>query len=71
MKLHYDKHHKTYTDNLNKLLASADSVLDGGDFDKIEDFAGKLNFNGGGFKNHNFFFENLAPAKAGGGVAPK
>jgi superoxide dismutase len=30
-----------------------------------------INFNGGGHINHTIFWTNLAPPKAGGGVAPE
>ncbi|MBO6154365.1 MAG: superoxide dismutase [Lachnospiraceae bacterium] len=71
---HYGKHHATYTANLNsaaeaagvadkpieKLLAELDTVAD-------EAQRTALRNNGGGFYNHNLFFEQLTP---GGAVEP-
>lgn len=65
---HYGKHHATYTANLNSLAEKA-GVADMEicellrNLDKIKDETlrtGILN-NGGGFYNHNLYFEELTP----------
>jgi Fe-Mn family superoxide dismutase len=68
MNVHYSKHYLTYTNNLNKLVASDATLIDL----TIEDILKKLDINNadlrnnaGGYYNHGLFFESLAP-KAGG-----
>lgn len=71
MKVHHDKHHSTYTSNLN-------GAIDGKEFAnwRLEDLLGKLETlptdiqgivrnHGGGHYNHCLFWEIMAP-KAGG-----
>ena len=59
MKLHHDKHHQTYVDNLNKALES-DQSLQGRDLaDVLRGAAGLAKVvrnNGGGHWNHSFFW---------------
>lgn len=70
MEVHYSKHYKKYTDELNK-------AVKGTDLEKktIEEILGTLNMenkavrnNGGGFYNHTFFWEIMGPK---GGGTPK
>lgn len=68
MEVHYSKHYLTYTNNLNKLVATDPNMLDL----SIEDILNKLDMsnadlrnNAGGFYNHSLFFEGMAP-KSGG-----
>lgn len=67
MEIHYSKHHQAYTTNLN-------AAIDGTDLagKSIEDILKNLDLNnkpvrnnGGGFYNHNLFWEVMAP-NAGG-----
>jgi len=67
MEIHYSKHHQAYTTNLNAAIAGTD--LEG---KSIEDILANLDLNnkpvrnnGGGYYNHNLFWEILAP-NAGG-----
>ncbi|OGH71069.1 MAG: superoxide dismutase [Candidatus Magasanikbacteria bacterium RIFCSPHIGHO2_02_FULL_51_14] len=73
MEIHHTKHHQGYTDNLNKVLekypALADEPLESlmARFDTLQmDEADKTAFrnNGGGYLNHNLFWEIMGPAKA-------
>ncbi len=72
MEIHHDKHHAAYTNNLNKaleghadlqaksieaLLASLDSVP--------EAIRMTVRNNGGGFANHNLFWQVMGPNKGG------
>lgn len=65
---HYDKHHKTYTDNFNELLKkapdfkgkTAEEILMNLDKAPAEVKKGLKN-NGGGFYNHNLYFESMIP----------
>ena len=67
MEIHHDKHHKGYTDNLNKAIEGTN--LDG---KSIEDILKNLDMenkavrnNGGGFFNHSLFWKVMSP-KGGG-----
>ena len=68
MEIHHDKHHAAYTNNLNAAIAGTDlenltieEILVKG-FDKMP-----VRNNGGGFYNHNLFWEIMTP---GGSNAP-
>ena len=62
MKLHHDKHHQAYVDNLNKALES-DESLQGQDLADVLSGASRLakvvRNNGGGHWNHSFFWEAM------------
>ncbi|WP_228063670.1 superoxide dismutase [Faecalibacter rhinopitheci] len=66
MEIHHDKHHAAYTTNLNAAIEGTD--LAGATIEEIlangTDKPAVRN-NGGGFYNHNLFWETLAP-NAGG-----
>lgn len=70
MKIHHDLHHKSYTDGLNKALASLAACRDSGDFGPIQQLSRQLAFHAGGYFNHIVFWENMAPAGKGGGGKP-
>lgn len=68
LEIHYEKHHETYTANLNALAEKADvsdmeicELLK--NLDKIKDVTLRTGIrnNGGGFYNHNLYFEELCP----------
>jgi Fe-Mn family superoxide dismutase len=67
MEIHHSKHHQTYTDNLNKALEkhpeiNTDILTLLKDLTKVpEDIRVAVKNNGGGFVNHNFFWDILAP----------
>ena len=72
MKIHHDKHHQAYVDNLNKAIAGTDN-----ENKSLEDLvknAGTISpavrNNGGGHWNHTFFWDSLA-ANAGGAPSGK
>src|SRR5690554_1501957 len=67
MEIHHDKHHQGYTDNLNKAIAG--TKLEG---KSIEDILTNLDMenkavrnNGGGYYNHNLFWEIMSPNGGG------
>lgn len=67
MEIHHSKHHAAYTDNLNKAIAGTD--LEGLTIEQIlaktAQATPAVRNNGGGFYNHNLFWEIIAP-NAGG-----
>jgi Fe-Mn family superoxide dismutase len=72
MGIHHDKHHAAYTNNLNAALESHPDLVR----KSIEELLGDLNAvpesartavrnNGGGFANHNLFWEIMGPDAGG------
>jgi superoxide dismutase, Fe-Mn family len=66
MKLHHDKHHQAYVDNLNAGVAEAglEGKSLGAILASISSAPAKVRNNGGGHWNHSFFWESMKP---GGG----
>ncbi len=66
MEIHHSKHHQAYITNLNAAIAGTD--LEGKSIEEIllvcKDKPAVRN-NGGGFWNHNLFWEIMAPNKGG------
>jgi len=72
MKLHHDKHHATYVNNLNAAVEKHPEFFDKSPaelltiLDKLpEDIRMAVKNNGGGHVNHSMFWETMSP-KAGG-----
>lgn len=67
VEIHYGKHHKAYCDNFNNALNAAGSqssdIID--IFKNISKYPVAVRNNGGGYFNHNFYWENLK-GQAGG-----
>ena len=70
MEFHYSKHHRTYVNNLNNLTEKAAEALATGRTKEYIQLCNAIKFNGGGHLHHEFFWETLAPIKAGGGALP-
>jgi len=68
MEVHYSKHHKAYTDNLNKALENYPE-LQNLPIEKLltdltslpKDIVEAVKNNGGGYYNHSLFWQMLAP----------
>ena len=67
MEIHYGKHHNGYTNNLNNIISGTDN-----EGKSIEDILKTLDLenkglrnNGGGFYNHNLFWEIMGPNGGG------
>jgi Fe-Mn family superoxide dismutase len=67
MEIHYDRHHRAYFNNFVNAIKGTD--LDNQSIEKIFASVSKagdaVRNNGGGFYNHVFFWNNLAPKSAG------
>lgn len=68
MKLHHDKHHNTYVENVNKALEGHDDLQElsieelMARLDEVpEDIQTAVRNNGGGHANHSLFWEIMAP----------
>lgn len=70
MKLHYEKHHQGYVNNLNQALEKYQAAIEKGDLSTATTLLQAIKFNGGGHLNHSIFWTNLAPKGKGGGGAP-
>lgn len=65
MKLHYEKHHATYVNNLNVAEEKLADAVAKGDISTIIQLEPVLRFNGGGHINHSIFWKNLSPQGGG------
>ena len=66
---HHDKHHQAYTDNLNKALADvpeAEGKSLEAIFAEISKYPKAVRNNGGGYWNHIFYWESMAPVAEAG-----
>jgi Fe-Mn family superoxide dismutase len=71
LRLHHQKHHQAYVNGANALFEKLDKARkENSDLDMKASLK-ELSFHIGGFKLHNTFWENLAPAGKGGGGAPR
>lgn len=67
MKLHYEKHHQGYVNNLNVALEKYKEAESKNDMAAMIGLSQAIKFNGGGHVNHSIFWTNLAPQSKGGG----
>ncbi|MBW4840365.1 MAG: DUF2935 domain-containing protein [Paenibacillaceae bacterium] len=65
MRIHHDKHHKTYVDNLNKAELKLRDARKSGNFDLVKHWERELAFNGAGHYLHTIFWDVMNP-KGGG-----
>ncbi|MEK5441999.1 MULTISPECIES: superoxide dismutase [unclassified Fredinandcohnia] len=65
MRLHHDKHHKSYVDGLNKAEKMMEKARDTGDYDLLKHWEREAAFNGSGHYLHTIFWEVMKP-KGGG-----
>ncbi len=64
LEFHYGKHHKTYVDTLNKLIAGTE--FEGKSLEEIvKKSSGKIFNNAAQIWNHTFYWNSMSP-KAGG-----
>jgi len=71
LRLHHQKHHQAYVNGANAVFEKLDKARkENADLD-MKATLKELSFHIGGFKLHNLFWENLAPAGKGGGGAPE
>jgi superoxide dismutase, Fe-Mn family len=70
MEIHHTKHHQAYTTNLNNAIAGTD--LEGKSIEEIlkniSKHSAAVRNNGGGYYNHNLFWEIMGPT---GGMEPE
>ena len=61
--MHYSRHHRTYVNNYNELSVKVAEHMARGETEKALALTDKLNFNAGGYLNHEFFFDGLCATK--------
>jgi len=66
MKIHYEKHHATYVNNLNVASEKLAEATAKGDVGAAIALGPALRFNGGGHINHSIFWKNLVPKSKSG-----
>jgi len=70
MELHHKNHHQTYVNSFNAASEQLAAAAQKQDIQAQIALQPVINFHGGGHINHTLFWENLAPAKNGGGGEP-
>ncbi|WP_099362670.1 superoxide dismutase [Fredinandcohnia onubensis] len=65
MRLHHDKHHKSYVEGLNKAEKMMEKARDTGDYELLKHWEREAAFNGSGHYLHTIFWEVMKP-KGGG-----
>ncbi len=70
MEIHYDKHHRTYFNNLVNAIKGTplENTPVTEIFTSISKQPDAVRNNGGGYYNHNFFWQSLAPKSSGPSV---
>jgi superoxide dismutase, Fe-Mn family len=71
LRLHHLKHHQAYVNGANAVFEKLDTARKENAELDMKATLRELSFHIGGFRLHNRFWENLAPAGKGGGGAPK
>lgn len=65
MRLHHDKHHKSYVDGLNKAEKMLAQARKSDDYSLVKHWSRELAFHGSGHYLHTIFWNNMSP-KGGG-----
>jgi superoxide dismutase, Fe-Mn family len=65
MKLHHDKHHKSYVDGLNKAEQMMKQARETGDFDLLKHWEREAAFHGSGHYLHTIFWDIMSPSGGG------
>lgn len=65
MRLHHDKHHKSYVDGLNKAERMMAKARKTGDFELIKHWEREAAFNGAGHYLHTIFWDIMGPREGG------
>ncbi|MBU8879175.1 superoxide dismutase [Bacillus sp. FJAT-29790] len=65
MRLHHDKHHKSYVDGLNKAENALEKARASKDFSLVKHWSRELAFHGSGHYLHTIFWNNMRPNGGG------
>lgn len=65
MKLHHEKHHRSYVEGLNKAELNLKKARETNDFSLIKHWSRELAFHGSGHYLHTIFWKNMSPNGGG------
>lgn len=65
MKLHHDKHHRSYVEGLNKAEKELQKAREKNDFSLVKHWSRELAFHGSGHYLHTIFWGNMSPNGGG------
>lgn len=65
MRIHHDKHHKSYVDGLNKAESALAEARRTNKFDLVKYWENELAFNGAGHYLHTIFWDVMSPQGGG------
>ncbi|MCM3748434.1 superoxide dismutase [Paenibacillus pasadenensis] len=65
MRIHHDKHHQTYVNDLNKAEKQLQEARKTGNFDLVKHWERELAFNGAGHYLHTLFWSAMSPQGGG------
>ncbi len=65
MKLHHDKHHRSYVEGLNKAENMLKKARESNDFSLVKHWSRELAFHGSGHYLHTIFWNNMSPKGVG------
>ncbi|MDQ0089208.1 Fe-Mn family superoxide dismutase [Paenibacillus anaericanus] len=65
MRIHHDKHHKAYVDDLNVAEKKLHEARKSGNFDLVKHWERELAFNGAGHYLHTIFWDTMSPEGGG------
>lgn len=70
MRLHHDRHHRSYVNNLNRAEKALELARDKNDYSLIKHWLRELSFNGAGHYLHTIFWNNMSPTGGGKAFGP-
>lgn len=70
MRIHHDKHHQTYVDDLNKAELKLAEARRKNDFGLVKHWERELAFNGAGHYLHTLFWDTMTPGGGGNPSGP-
>ncbi|TCT16133.1 Fe-Mn family superoxide dismutase [Natranaerovirga pectinivora] len=70
LRIHHNKHHKSYVNGLNTAEVKLAEARKKNDFDNIKHWERELAFNGSGHILHSIYWTNMAPLNQGGEPGP-
>lgn len=68
MDYHYGKHHVAYCNNYNSLMPKYHEAMEKHDHELAKSILPKVEFNYGGYWNHDQYWKNLVGVEKGGKV---
>ncbi|MCL1917112.1 MAG: superoxide dismutase [Peptococcaceae bacterium] len=70
LRIHHDKHHKKYVEDLNKAELALQTARNSGDYTYIKHWEKEVAFNGSGHILHSLYWTSMSPPGSGGQPHP-